>query len=91
MVENPEPEDINEIYSDLKKKYWKPEWDSMSEDEKMKDPKYCKLLYEVISNSLKNMKELKNKYKGPQQIELIDEVIANYEEILKYFTPVNEE
>jgi len=26
MVENTELEDINDIYSDLKKKYWKPEW-----------------------------------------------------------------
>ena len=90
MVENPELEDINDIYSDLKKKYWKPEWNIMSEEDCMKDPQYGGYLHEMLVVGLEYAKKKRTECKEPMQIELRDEFIKFYEKSLKHFTPVDE-
>ncbi|MEN6570150.1 MAG: hypothetical protein ABFC18_09140 [Rikenellaceae bacterium] len=90
MVEDIELDDINEIYSDLKKKYWKPEWDSMSEEDMMKDPQYGGYLHEMLVVGLEYAKKKREECKEPVQIELMDEFVKFYEKSLKCFTPVKE-
>lgn len=77
-------------YNQLKEKYWKPEWDSISEEEKFKDPQYCGYLYEMLVIGLKYAKEERQKCKNELQIELADEFIKFYEKALGHFTPLEE-
>lgn len=82
--------EVNAKLEALRKKYCNPEWALMSEEEKIKDGNYAKLLYEMIATNLEFAKELKKKYTTPESIALIDDVIKNYEDMLKCFEPVCE-
>lgn len=91
MVEDIELDIINGIYSDLKKKYWKPEWDNMEESERFKDVQYTTYLHEIIVTGLNFAKEKRKKCTESLHIELMDIAIKGYEDMLKDFTPVKED
>jgi len=78
--------EVNEKYAQLKEKYWKPEWDSLSEDEKIKDSQYAYYLHEMLVIGLKFAKGQKVRCESPEAEELMDEMIKFYEKSLKCFS-----
>ncbi len=81
-------EDIDKIYAALKEKYWKPEWDSMSENERLKDSQYCGYLHEILEYGLKFARSQRELCRGLVEVECIDVIIEFYEKSLKGFKRV---
>ena len=81
---------INEKNEEYRKKHWNPKWASLPQEEKLKDPEFVKYLYGLIKLGLDFFKEPKEKGSTPEVIELADTMIVAYEELLKYFSVVEE-
>lgn len=79
--------EVNEKYEQLREKYWKLEWDSMSVDEKIKDSQYASYLYEMLTVGLEFAKEQKVRCESMEAEDRIDELIKFYEKSLKCFSP----
>jgi len=80
-------EEVNEKYAKLREKYWKPEWDSMSEDEKIKDSQYASYLHEMLTIGLEFAKSQKARCTSKEAEDLMDLTIIFYENSLKCFSP----
>jgi len=77
---------IEEIQEELKNKYWKPEWDSMPEEERFKDLQYTTYLHEILVTGLAYAKEKRKECTESLQIELMDVMIEGYEKMLENFS-----
>lgn len=69
-----ELEEVNAKHDAIKKKYWKPEWNSMSEEEKFKEPQYIQYIYEKIVLNLEHATEkIKNASPDPFDEDAVSE------------------
>ncbi|MDD3051961.1 MAG: hypothetical protein PHR06_12575 [Candidatus Cloacimonetes bacterium] len=81
-----ELEEVNEKYAQLKEKYWTPELEAMSEEERLKTSQYAQYLHEMLTIGLEFAKSQKEKCVSQESKELMDITIKFYEDSLNNFT-----
>lgn len=80
--------EVQEKYARLKDKYWNPAWESMSEQDKIKDTGYTLYLHEMLTIGLEFAKSQKERCTSKESEELMDITIKFYEDSLKHFTKI---